>query len=430
VSEPEQERLSADDAAILALESAAIAGHTLKLIVLEPGRGPVDLERLRATVESRLDAEPRGRQRVEPAGPDRSASWIDDDSFEIDAHVRRRDGTEGLDTAGLWSVTGEIMSERLDHARPLWAMDLVGPLADGREAVVVRIHHAMADGISCIRFLGTVLWDAAPADALPEHAPARRAPRRSVAREALHLPGALARELGARASRSPFDRPIGPERELAFAAVPLADLKRIGAARPGHVTVNDVLLAALAGGLRAWLGDPGARGPRLRAKVPVSLHHRDEAAGELGNRDSFLNVDLPLSEPDPLVRLDRINAETSKRKRLGDAEELYDFFHALARVKHLASAAQHAARSPREFSLSISNVPGPRSPVSVAGRSVDRLCSVAEPADRHALRASAISCAGEVAIGLCTDPEAVPGVASVANAIEGAIAELREAAIG
>jgi hypothetical protein len=127
------------------------------------------------------------------------------------------------------------------------------------------------------------------------------------------------------------------------------------------------------------------------------------------------------------VRLEQINAETSQRKRLGDAQELYDAFHALARFKHLAAAAQRLAVRPREFSLSISNVPGPRSAISVAGRAVERLCSVAEPADRHALRVSAISCAGNVGIGLCTDPEALPGVGDLAVAIDESFAELRAA---
>jgi diacylglycerol O-acyltransferase / wax synthase len=169
--------------------------------------------------------------------------------------------------------------------------------------------------------------------------------------------------------------------------------------------------------------------PALRAQIPVSLHHRDEGKGALGNRDSFLNVDLPLAEPNPLARLDLINAETAQRKRLGDAEELYDLFHSLSRFKHLGRAAQRLAGRPREFSLSISNVPGPRAAISVAGRAVERLCSVAEPADRHALRVSAISCAGTVGIGLCTDPEALPGVPGLASAIDASFAELSAAAI-
>jgi WS/DGAT/MGAT family acyltransferase len=289
----------------------------------------------------------------------------------------------------------------------------------------------MADGISSVRFLKRVLWDSEPTRGPVHHSGSGRVDEpRSLGTELRRLPGAVRRELGGHASRSPLDRPIGSARALAFTTVPLAELKRIGASRPGHVTVNDVLLAGVAGGLRAWLASlEGEALPALRAQIPVSLHHRNEGEGQLGNRDSFLNVDLPLAEPDPLARLDLINAETAQRKQLGDAQELYDLFHALSRFEHLGRAAERLAGGPREFSLSISNVPGPRAAISVAGRAVERLCSVAEPADRHALRVSAISCAGMVGIGLCTDPEALPDVAGLAGAIDGSFAELRAAAI-
>ncbi len=428
----EGERLSADDAHILALESPAIAGHTLKVLVLEPEPEPIDLESLRASVDARLPEGSRGRQRVE-LGPEGAADarWVADPQFDVAAQVLRREGTAGLDEAGAWATASEIMAERLDHARPLWAIDLVGPLADGRELIVVRIHHAMADGVSCVRFLSEVLWDEVADDAaVPRKRPAGAAagsaePHRSRLAELGRLPGAIGRELGHRAGRSPLARHIGSGRELAFTAVPLADLKAMGKSRPGHVTVNDVFLTGVAGGLRHWLAAGARRLPRLRAQIPVSLHHRGESETELGNRDSYFNVDLPLSEPDPLTRLERINAETERRKELDDAEELYDFFHALARFHHLDRAAQRFATGPREFSLSISNVPGPRAALSVAGRPVERLCSLAEPADRHALRISAISCAGNVGIGLCTDPEAVEGVGELARAIDASLAELK-----
>jgi WS/DGAT/MGAT family acyltransferase len=426
------QELSADDAAILALESAAIAGHTMKLVVLEPGE-EIDLERLRAEIAERLADEPRGRQRVEIAA-DGTAAWAEAADFEIGDHVRRREGTEGLGEADLWRAAGEIMSERLDHERPLWGIDVLGPLADGREAIVARIHHAMADGISSVRFLGKVLWRPDPRESSRPPAPAAppaanpEPEHRSRAAELRRLPGALRRELGHRASESPLDREIGAARELAFVAVPLADLKRIGHSRPGHVTVNDVLLAIVAGGLRRWLEADHL--PALKAQIPVSLHHRGEGEGQLGNHDSYLNIDLPLDEADPVARLDRINAETDQRKRLGDAEELYDFFHALSRFKHLGRRVQELATGPREFSLSISNVPGPREAIAVAGRRVERLGSVAEPAERHALRVSAISCAGTVGIGLCTDPDALPDVAGLAAALETSLGELHEATIG
>ncbi|MCF6522819.1 wax ester/triacylglycerol synthase domain-containing protein [Streptomyces sp. JJ36] len=419
-------RLSADDARLLELESAAIAGHTLKMIVLGPGRDPLDVGRLREHVDARLGPGSRGRERV--ALPE--AHWVTDDAFDISAHVRRCDGTAGIDERDAWAVAGELMSERLDHRRPLWAIDLVGPLADGREVIVARIHHAMADGISCLRFLDEALWEPPGAAPPPAHrAGAAPGPARPPRHELRRLPATLRREFGHRARDSALDREIGARRELAVTAVPLAELKAIGAARPHRATVNDVLLAAVCGALRTWPAADGRLG-RLRAQVPVSLHRRDEDAAGPGNRDAFLNVDLPLTEPDPPTRLDRISGETATRKAAGDAQELYDFFHALARCPPLGRIVGRLAAGPHEFSLAISNVPGPRTALSVTGRPVTGLYSVAEPAQRHALRVSALSYAGTLGVGVCTDPEVLPGIAGLADAIGEAVAELRRAVPG
>ena len=424
------DRLSADDAHILSVESAVIMGHTLKLVVLEPDAdGPLDVDALRTAVAQRLPRQVRATQCVDASGPE--PRWVQATDFDIADHVRRRNAPDCVTPADLWRTVSALMSEHLDRERPLWTFDVIGPLADGREAIAARIHHAMADGISAIRFLHELLWD-------PHVEPPRKGPRPGVRPdakpsplgEALRMPEAVHRELGHRGSRSPFDLPISASRELAFAVAPLDDLKAIGRSRPTHATVNDVLLAIIASGLGAWLAGRGEPLPRLRAQIPVSLHHRDEGTTELGNRDSFLNIDLPIGESDPLVQLDLISAETRQRKRLDDAEELYDLFHALGRVKRVGEAARRLAGSAREFSLSISNVPGPSIPVGVAGRRLEHLFTSSEPAAHHALRISAISCAGVVGIGLCTVPEALPDVASLAVAVERGYAELRSAAMG
>lgn len=421
------DRLSTDDAHILAAESAAITGHTLKLIVLQPGTHPLELHRLQSSVVQRLPGQRRATQRVDVSG--REPRWVEATDFDIGDHVRRRSEFRCGSRADLWRVVGALMSEHLDHKRPLWAFDLIGPLADGREAIAVRIHHAMADGITALRFLDALLWDPhVRPETIPRPDSRLAAVEHGPFGEALRMPSVVLREFGHRASASPFDRPISASRELAFTIAPLTELKAIGKSRLPHATVNDVLLAVVAGGLRHWLsGAESATLPHLRAQIPVSLHHRDEG-DDLGNRDSFLNIDLPVDEPEPLLRLDRIRSQASERKKLGDARELYDLFHALGRVKRIGDTARRLAGSAREFSLSISNVPGPPSAVSVAGRQVEHLFSSSEPAAHHALRISAISFAGTMGIGLCTDPDALPGVAELALAIERSYAELHRAA--
>jgi NRPS condensation-like uncharacterized protein len=426
-TQDDSDLLAADDARILNLESAAITGHTLKLVILDPGSHPIDLDGLKATVEQRLSAQPRATQRVDTAGTD--PRWVPATDFDINDHVRRTSTPATATEADMWRIVSDLMSEHLDRDRPLWTLDVIGPLADGREAIAARIHHAMADGLACVRFLESVLFDAhqdAPPATGPQ--PGQRPAEKTLTREeeVRRLPGALARELVHRHSDSPFDQPITVARELAFAVAPLAEMKRIGASRPGGATVNDVLLAIVAGGLREWLPNDPARA-HLRAQVPVSLHHRDEGTVAAGNRDSFMNIDLPLGEADPLARLDQISTETTKRKRLDDAEEMYDLFHALSRVKRLDKVMQRLAGSASEFSFAISNVPGPANPVAVAGRTVQHLFSSSEPGAHHALRISAISCGGEIGVGLCTDPSALADIAGLAAAIDRSYAELRSA---
>ena len=158
-------RLSVDDARILALESAVLTGHTLKLMILSPGT-PLDLQSLRESVSARLRDEPRALERVDAGHDGAAPCWIPAEHFDIAGHVRRRDGTGCATHEDLRHTVGALMSEHLDRSRPLWTFDLIGPLADGSEAIAARIHHAMVDGIAGMRFLEAVLLD--PHDA-PQH---------------------------------------------------------------------------------------------------------------------------------------------------------------------------------------------------------------------------------------------------------------------
>lgn len=457
------ERLSADDTRILRLESDVIAGHTLKLVLVDPPADgkPLTLDRVRRRVEARLAGHRRARQRLAPTPLNLAEpAWIDDASFDIRHHVRL--ASEPVeDRADLIAYAGKAMAERLDHLRPLWCMDFAGPLDDGRTALVIRIHHCMADGVTALRMLSQLLWDdgsgpepgevtpwrakSEPAasrllaagigsrardlgGALSAGARAAVSPRRwrETGRELVALPSTLRRELWPLGADTAFDRRIGGDRELAFTSCDLADLKRIEHAAGEHVTVNDVVLAMVAGAIRRWLATHDESMAAMRVQIPVSMHHRDEDGDALGNRDSFLFCDLPVSEPDPRARLEAINAETSSRKAHHDPDELYSFFHSLSHIRPLYRVASELAAGPREFALSVSNVPGPREPVSLLGGNVAELYSVAEPADRHALRASAISLAGRMGLGFCTDPGAVPGVADLADGLDQSLAELLE----
>lgn len=428
------EPLSFDDAQILHLETDAIKGHTGKLLVLSPGPGGERLgaAALRARAAQRLGSIPRLGMRVVEA--DGRPCWAEEPQPDLSWHVAEARDGEPLNEERFRRLAGEVLAERLDRERPLWRLDVVA-LEGGRTGLVGRIHHALADGVTAIRLVAGLLFDEPSAGSGPvaragsgAAASAERAPLPAEHRERpllVRLPGALRRELRPGAD-TPLDRHIGSEREVAWTAFPLARLKAAGHASGCDATVNDVVLAVICGGLRSWLGAAGSRPAALRAQVPVCLHLRDGGT-DVGNRDSFLNVDLPLSEPDPFDRLRLINAETSRRKLEHDADTLYSFFHALGRFRPLYEGVTRVISGPREFALSVSNVPGPRERPLVCGHEVREFCSFAEPADRHALRVAVISLGGDLAFGLCSDPQAIRELNRLSDALEGAVAELEEA---
>jgi diacylglycerol O-acyltransferase / wax synthase len=395
-----RELLSEEDARILALESGTVRGHTCKVIVLA---GERTAQQVRSHLEERLGAVPQLTRRLED-GPG-SPAWVDDPSFSIERQVIDRGP---LDDAGLHRLVCEAMETALDRDRPLWALDVVSPLAGERTALVWRIHHALADGMTAMRMTREVLLDPAAAD------PPRRPT--STPRGPAGMPRTLRRELGPRARRTPLDRHVGPRREVAFVDAPLDELRRIGHAAPERATVNDVALSTVSAGLRSWLQELGAPAEGLRAKVPVSLHQPGEP--DTANRDSFMLVDLPIEQDDPLERLVAVSRETRECKERHDSETLQAFFRDVSHLsRSLERHAQHWAMSPRVFTLNVSNVPGPRGPQHVLGAPLLELHSIAEVAHRHALRVAIVSAAGRISFGLCADPEAIGRLDLVAEGI-------------
>jgi diacylglycerol O-acyltransferase / wax synthase len=405
--------LSAEDARILALESGTIRGHTCKVIVIAGERGAAQL---REQLERRLGDAPQLTRRLDPApGP---PAWDDDPDFSLERHVIERDP---LDAAALRRLVAEAMETPLDRSRPLWAMD-VAPLAGDRTALVWRIHHAIADGMTAMRMTRQLLLDAraaeqpAPRPGRSQPPPVARRSLASTARSAARLPRTFREEIGPRALRSPLDRAAGPHREVAFVDAPLDELRRIGHSVAERATVNDVALSAVSAGLRAWLGELGTPAAGLRAKVPVSLHRPGEP--DTANRDSFMFVDLPLEQDDPLARLAAVTHETRARKQRHDAETLHAFFRDLSHLsRSLERHAQEWAMSPRVFTLNISNVPGPAGPQALLGAPLLELHSLAEIAHHHALRVAIVSAAGRISFGLCADADAIDGLGLIAEGI-------------
>jgi WS/DGAT/MGAT family acyltransferase len=187
-------------------------------------------------------------------------------------------------------------------------------------------------------------------------------------------------------------------------------------------TVNDAVLAVVAGALRRWLEHRHGPIHDLRVKVPVTLHHDGDA---VGNRDSYFRVDLPVSEPDPVARLTRVRAETALRKDRHDARDLDETMARMARFSpRLASWSQRLQRSGRAFALNVSNMPGPHRPLAVLGHHVETVHPLAEVAEHHALRVSALSVGDRLCFGFTADPAVIDDLDVLAEAVEAEASEL------
>jgi Wax ester synthase/diacylglycerol acyltransferase catalytic domain/WS/DGAT C-terminal domain len=418
-----REKLGPEDMAILRLESPRIAGHTCKVITLDAQStgAAISIDALRDHIASRLGRVSRMTERLSDDGS--HPAWVPDERFDIRHHVVRWPTPAPASRPQLLEIVGRLMETRLDRSRPLWSIHLVDLEAD-RRALVLLIHHCMADGMTAVRLCSGALWD--PLAAAGEREPDAPSQPAAPVAAPVNLRGLVHRELMASADDTPLDRHPSDRRSVATTRASLAELKRIGrTVAPAGATVNDVALCLVAGGLRRWLESHGGPLHRVRIKVPVSLHDHDERSNELGNHDSFLVVDVGVDEPDPAVRLGWIAAQTRERKSRHDAQSLDALFRELRGVSKLAARALSAwSASPRVFTINVSNVPGPRVPIAVMGSAVRDLFTLAEIADRHALRVAVISLADELSFGLCADRAAVENPETIAAGIEADLAAL------
>ncbi|SFT85310.1 acyltransferase, WS/DGAT/MGAT [Geodermatophilus amargosae] len=413
--------LTAEDRTILALEDARLVGHTATVVHL-PGGAP-DLRQLREAVARRLPAAPRLTWRL--SGTSEEPVWRSDE-VDVAAHVRAVDGAGPLDEAGVRTELARLFGEHLDRSRPLWRMDVLGPLAGGGALLVWRVHHALADGGTVVRLAEDVLWDPAPAVAgAGQHRSGTADPGTSRAgRGRSSLSGVLTGELLPGLRRSPFDVRVGREREVALAVAPVAGLRE-AARRLAGATLNDAVLAVVAGALRRWLEHRHGPVHGLTVKVPVTLHHDGD---DVGNRDSYFRVDLPVDEPDPVARLLAVRRETAERKARHDAQELDELTNRLAQLSpRLAGWSQRLQRSGRSFALNVSNVRGPDRAVTVLGAPVGAVQPLVEVAQHHALRVGVLSVADRLGFGLVADPSVVGDLDLLAAAVEQAAVELLHA---
>ena len=417
---------------------------------------PPPREDLIAHIRSRLRLVPRYRQRLAfPRFEMGRPFWVDDPSFNLDYHVRHtglpRPGSEEQ----LRQLAGRIFSQRLDRSKPLWELWLVQGLEDNRFALISKTHHSLVDGVSGVD-IATVLFDLQPVPAEPEGGDdwtpepvpsdvdlvaegvkglartpfslagraigALQNPGRSAA-QARHAAEGIGEVLWAGLNPAPdvpLNVEIGPHRRVVWVRTSLAEFKAIKNALGG--TVNDAVLAVVAGALGSWLRTRGVRteGLELRALVPVSIRAEDEK-GSLGNRIAAMRGPLPVYADDPVERLQLVREAMGAEVIAG----LSDF----APPTILAQASR-LNFSTRLFNLIVTNVPGPQFPLYMLGREMLEIVPIAFLPENHALAVAIMSYNGGVDFGLLGDYDAMPDLDFFADAVRESLTELMDAAEG
>ena len=307
-------RLTAEDVRILGLETARVAGHTLKVTALAPDADPITLVELRDHVAGGSTA-----SLVSGTGWRHDGDGLAWDPTRSSTSTSTSASTRSATT--FEAAVAELMEERLDRDRRCGRRPRRG------RAIVLKVHHAMADGMAVRRIATALLWevDAPPRVRRRRPCPSRRTATSSPTSRDCRRPSSASSHRRSPARRSPgASGPRGLRRSRRRIS---AAIGRLRDAFGTHLTVNDVVLGATAGGLRRWLLARDAPLHRMRVKVPVSLHRADERGDALGNDDSFFFVDLPLAEPDPVARLLAIARECTLRKARHDALELGTVLH-------------------------------------------------------------------------------------------------------
>lgn len=397
------------------------------LLVLD---GRFDFDRVRQSIAGRLHMAPRFRQLLATPPPSLGGPlWVDDPAFDLDHHLHVVALSPNSGDADLFAAVTGLVEQRLDRTRPLWGMWFLTGLEQGRVGVLMKMHHAIGDAIAGVATLACFLdldpdaeparpkpWMPAPAAterelALDERQ--RRERSRAAALSSISHPVATLRaaraawpaihELLAEAPlpATSLDRRVGSHRKLAVVRGDLDAVKAI--AHANRAKVNDVLLAVIAGGIRALLAARGeaVEGSVLRIYVPVSLR-RGQYAGARGNEIGQMVVPLPLSEDDPLARLHRVAAETAMRKARTR--------HSVGGVPSRGIAAKLFLRllDRQRVNVESADVPGPTQPLYLAGARVVEIFPVLPLIAKVALGIAGLSYAGRFDITAVGDADTYP----------------------
>ena len=483
-------QLTSLDAQFLAMENDRTPGHVSILGVFDAhtasGR-PLDAALVRELVTERMHLLPTFRWRLAlvPFGLDHPY-WVDDGTFDVEYHVREAALPAPGTQRQLAELVSRLIGRQLDRARPLWELYVIQGLEDGTVAVMTKMHHAAVDGVSGAEVMSLLLDDTATGRDL-KSAPAVVAERFPSEVEMLgrglvgmwrqplralraapttlphlddvptirHLPGVKAIARSGRlvkrmlptgrggpalqgnhlvAPQTRFQTRLSAHRRVAFESLSLDDVKMIK--NTFGCTVNDVVLAISAAGLRSWLDERGELPAEpLLGFIPVSVR-TPEQMGTFGNRVSVMIAELPTETTDPVQRLRRIN-ETMKaakeRHRALPASLMQDANHFIPPAL-LAQAARATSRLAgirgidQPVNLAISNVPGPKAPLYLGGARQRAQFPISGVLDGIGLNITVISYQDSLEFGIVVDREQLDDPWPLLDAIRVGLDELRDLA--
>jgi WS/DGAT/MGAT family acyltransferase len=484
-------QLTSLDAQFLAMESPRRYGHVGGLAILDPSTTPdgeLTAAHLCRLVSERLHLLKPFRWRLVdvPLGLDHPY-WIEDPDFDLDFHIRDTGAPPPGDDRALAEQVARIFARPLDRTRPLWELYLIHGLQGGRVAALTKIHHAVVDGVSGAEILGLLL-DPSPEgreiepparDAVGERVPSQpemlargllglpRQPLRalrglpSVLPRATGIPGASAvpgvptltragaRLRGmfgsptdggllevstARAPRTRFNGPVSQHRRFAFGSLPLDSVKALK--NELGITVNDVVVALCATGVRDWLRERDELPDEpLVAMVPVSVR-TPEQAGTFGNRVSFMVVPIPTHIDDPRERLMAAHSYLASAKENHRAlpadilTEASNFIPPALFNRAARGMSELFGRVRAPLNLVISNVPGPRIPLFMAGARLDGNYPVSVVTDGVGLNLTVMSYRDNVDFGIICDRDQIDDAWSLIHSIAAALEELCDVICG
>jgi len=450
------DRLTASDLFMLWADDFGWSQDIGVLAILDGTRlldrdGRVRIEAIRRHIEPRLQLVPRFRQLL--YRPRRGLGWplwVDAPSFDLADHVQVHPlAAPGGDQAQLLAACAQLYRRHLDPSRPLWEAWFLPGLPDQQVGLLLRAHHTIADGVAGVAAFGALLDLAAdaPTPAAPPWTPAPTPTAGELFRDNLHrrlrglghglsalahpnrsrrgAPAGWREFFAERAPRTSLNRPIGADCRLAIVRSHLELAKQVAHAH--HAKVNDVVLAAVAGGLRQLLAGRGepVEGLVLRAMVPISLHHEQPGQAR-GNQDGIIMVPLALGEPDPVRRLDLIAAEMAARKHKAHPQVTSGIFRFVA----VQRASYRFLAHQRSVNLSVTNVPGPPVPLYLAGARLLELFPVAPVQGNVTLTVAVLSYAGQLNLTAIADQDTCPDVEGFTQGVRGALDDLAQSVLG